>query len=178
MPKSCELAKNANKYSVGIPTTSHLCKFLLVEYGNPVKIDNSTLIGTVIISLLGKASFHVSMNPLQKKQQSGTYTSTLTCQAPISLMKDYGHSITMDQAIQMNRFFERFFFEKLYLFVQHRVDKHKRNMGVQEAILDFCSFYEIDTEREISYDALKKAEYRFRKKQKKSFDILSSQNRV
>lgn len=162
--KHNELAKYISKYSVHIKTSPHLKKFISLEFGNPVKIDNSSLLGVVLISMLQKDSFHVSLKPRQKEQLSVNYSVSITCQAPMSLMKDYGHIITLDQVIQLNRFFEKFFFEKFFLFVHYRLDKNKRKMGVQDAIYDFCNYYDIDLEREISYDALKKAEYRHRNK--------------
>ena len=167
--KRNELENNVKKYSVLIPTSSHLKKFLSVEYGHPVKIDNKTLIGTVIISMLQKQNFHVALKPVQKVQQVDGFTTSLSCVAPMSVMKDYGHSITADQAIQLNRFFEKFFYEKLYLFVQHRINKDKRKLGVQDAIFEFCSHYDIELDSDISYDSLKKSEWRWRKNQNKIF---------
>lgn len=152
-----------------IPTSPHLKKFISVEYGNPVKLDNGSLLGVVVISLLSKDSFHVALKPKEKSKLMTGYAATVSCCAPMSLMKDYGHSISMDKVIQLNRFYEKLFYEKLFLFVQHRLNKSKRKMGVQDAIVEFCDYYSIELDNEISYDALKKAEYRHRTNQNKIF---------
>ncbi len=167
--KSNVLANNPKHYSVLIPTSSHLKKFLSVEYGNPVKLDNGSLLGVVVISLLSKDGFHVALKPKEKSQQMQGYNVSVSCSAPMSMMKDYGHSLSMDKVIQLNRFYEKLFYEKLFLFVQHRLNKSKRKMGVQDAIVEFCDYYDIELDNEISYDALKKAEYRYRKNQNKIF---------
>jgi len=160
------LATNPKQYTVLIPTSPHLRKFLSVEYGNPVKLDNGSLLGVVIISLLSKGNFHVALKPNQKKKLVDSFTVSFSCIAPISLMKDYGHTITSDKIIQLNRFYEHLFYEKMFVFIQHRLNIGKRKLGVQDAIIEFCNYYDIELDREISYDALKKKEWRWRTKQK------------
>ena len=156
------MKKMVKQFSVLIPTSVHIKKFLHKEYGNPIKIDCYTLMGIVIISLLEKQSFHVAMHEVDKKKKFSNYIVEVVCKAPLSMMKDYGHCMSIDKVVQINRFYEKLFYEKLFLFVQHKLDKNKRKMGVQDAINEYCDIYGIDIDTDISYDAMKKAEYRNR----------------
>ena len=102
------------------------------------------------------------MHEEDKKKKLTAYTGGVVCKAPLSMMKDYGYCMSTDKIVQINRFYEKLFYEKLFLFVQHKLDKNKRKMGVQDAINDYCDIYGIDIDTDISYDAMRKAEYRNR----------------
>lgn len=167
----------AKYFSVNIPTTTHLKQFLLKRYGNPIAINNSSLLGVVLISVLDKTNFHVHLTPKEKIYSFKLYNDLLPCMAPFSLMKDYHYSITIDQAIQINRYYENLFEECLYIFCARRINPHKREKGYFNAIYEFAELNNIAIGKDVSYECLKKIEYRYRKNLEKKFiEGLSPQN--
>jgi len=104
------------------------------------------------------------------------YTSYIQCVAPLSLIRDIGFIITNDQVIQFNRFVDDLFEEYLYIFVQKNTKQNQRYCGFKEAIELFAQIHNIEIDVDITFDTLKKAEYRHRKNiEKKLVASLSPQ---
>ena len=170
----------ANKqFSVQIPTSPYMAKFLAKRYGNPVPINNKNLLGTTLISLMEKPGFHVQMKPNDKQLYFyKQFTTKLQSVAPLSLMKDYNYNLTIDQVIQMNRFFDNYFEQILYIFCAAKINRNQRHVGYDDAIFEFADIHEIAIGQDVSFDCLKKNEYRYRKNlEKKLFGELSPQNK-
>lgn len=162
-------------FSVNIPTNTYIKKFIQKRYGNPVPINNNSLLGVVLIAVMDKPKYHVHLKPHEKDSCLKTYTDTLPCVAPLSLLKDYHFHLTKDQIIQINRYFEQSFKEALYIFCANRVDHQKRVKGYDNAIFDFAECYQIAIGTDVTFDCLKKMEYRKRKElEVKFFEDMST----
>jgi hypothetical protein len=166
----------ATKYfSVQIPTSTYIKKFIQKRCGNPVAINNNSLLGVVLIAVMDKPKYHVHLKPHEKESCFKSYTDNLACVAPLSLLKDYHFSLTKDQVIQINRYFEQSFKEALYIHCTHRVNHQKRVKGYDDAIFEFAELYKIAIGQDVTFDCLKKMEYRKRKEyQVKIFEDMSA----
>jgi hypothetical protein len=158
-------------FTVQIPTSVYLKVFVEREFGSPVPINNHSLLGVFLIGTLQKTNPITRFSWVQKNLRFQHFTEKIVCIAPISLMKDFGFSVTEDQVIQINRFFEQYFDRELYYYVKHRVNSNERYSGYKEAIQSFATHYGLVLEEHITYEALKKMEYRYRTKVNK--EIIS-----
>jgi len=168
----------ASKFYVKIPMPSYLAKFVLARYGNnkAIDIENSNTISTTIYSLLQKPYIKTLESNKAKEITVINYTSYIQCVAPLSLIRDIGFIITNDQVIQFNRFVDDLFEEYLYIFVQKNTKQNQRYCGFKEAIELFAQIHNIEIDVDITFDTLKKAEYRHRKNiEKKLVASLSPQ---
>ena len=162
-------------FSVQIPTSPYLKHFICKEFGHPIQINNQSLIGVFMIGILEKQNFHVHMPQEQKNYRYLYFTEKITCIAPLSLIRNFGFTVKEDHVIQLNRFFEEYFDHELYLYVKRNTKQGHRYAGYKQAIESFAALYHIVLEETISFEALKKMEYRYRiKKENKSVDDLSS----
>lgn len=167
-------------FTVKIPTTPLLKKFIntnfLKQNASAIKIDNSTMFGIIIISLLNKPWVTTNLNKYEEATKYSKFTDNIICVGPLSLMSHYGTEITMQQCIQINRHFDEMLNYELYLFCKKNVDESKRYSGYDKILNTFANSYNIIIDQDITFDGLKKREYRFRKeKEKKLIGVLSSQ---
>lgn len=160
-------------YTINIATKPYLKNFITTLYGDPIPIANNNHIGVFLIGCLCKTKLHVHLKPGEKGRIYEFLTEEVTCVSPISLLKDYGHMIDINQAIQINRYFDSIFKEHLYFWVQNRITPNKRSCGYKSAIESFMDRYNLH--HSTNYDCLQKIEYRFRKNiSKKMFEGLST----
>lgn len=73
---------------------------------------------------------------------------------------------SVDHIIAINQFWKKSFDHQLHLFCMKYVNKEARFAGYSMAIEAFARMNGIDIDQDISFDGLKKAEYRFRTKTK------------
>lgn len=162
-------------FSVQIPVSPYLKPYITRRFGDPIAIDNQSLVGVFLIGVLEKQNFNVGGQNQKKDIRFNYFTDSITCVAPISLMKDFGWNLKPDHIIQFNRFFEEHFDLDLHLHVERNVKKNTRYAGYKQAIESFAVEYNICLEETISFEGLKKMEYRYREKiKKKTFGTLSS----
>lgn len=173
--------KPPRTYSVKVPTKAYLRKYIYARWGQPglpLKLDYTTIYGTMILCLLDKESFTIAMSDRYKEVRTSYFKDHVEFVAPITSMHFRGHSLSQDKVIAINRFFEDFFVEDLYRFCKHHIDpqpKQSRRPGIDKAIYSFADMYGIDLEDDITFEALKKAEWRYRKKhQEKMLSFVPS----
>jgi hypothetical protein len=151
-------------YSVKVPTKAYLRKYVYARYGHPLKLNYTTTIGTMILCLVSKEYFDINMNTIKKDVRLSHMNDEIELVAPLGTMKYKGHSITPDKIIAINRYFENSFVEELYNYCRDNIEKRAWRPGINKAINSFCDQYGIEVEEDISFEALKKAESRYRKK--------------
>jgi hypothetical protein len=150
-------------FTVQIPVSPYVKKFVVAEFGNPVRISNYNFFGIFIIGVLQKENFSTRLTFNKKNLRYNHFTEKITCVAPISLIRNLGYHVSDDHIIQINRFFEYCFDRELYYFVKQNTNTNTRYAGYKQAIEKFAFHYDIHIENEVSFEALKKMEYRYRK---------------
>lgn len=149
-------------YSIRIPAKPYIAKFAHRRYGFPVLINNSTALSALIRGLLHKPGFNIKHSCTKENLRLRYFTGAIQCAAPISQMPQIGYALTTDHIIQINAFLEEDFKERLQLFVAKTANWDQRRSGIDQAIEAFALYYNIILDEEISFDGLKKMEYRAR----------------
>lgn len=154
--------KNVRYHCISLPIKSYIRKYAESVFGSPVKADHSTSLGCFINACLEKNVYsnrHLAENFIYKD---------VTDKLPILInswqFNALGFDFSDDKVIQLNRFLENVFEEDLFRFCQSYIDPSKRYKGFREAIEKFCSRHKIELEIDVTFDAIKKIEYRKRKK--------------
>lgn len=149
-------------YHIRIPAKPYISKFAHVRYGNPVPINNSSALSALIRGLLAKPGYNVKYASSQENLRLRYLTAHIACSAPVSQMPQLGYALTTDHIIQINAFLEEDFKERLQLFVAKTANWQARRSGIDQAIEAFANHYGIIIDDEITFDGLKKMEYRAR----------------
>ena len=149
-------------YKVSIPAKPYIAKFAHKRYGNPVSINNASTLSALIRGLLHKPAFDCKYSISKSDLRFKYFTSLIECTAPLTQMAQLGYALTTDQIIQVNTFLEEDFKERLMLFVAKSADWQQRRAGIDQAIEAFAEYYSILIDEEITFDGLKKMEYRAR----------------
>jgi hypothetical protein len=152
-------------FSVTIQTKPYLKKYLQSLYGDPLIFTTHNSFGIIAEALLTRPlEDHNSQEVL--RQRFDKYTTQLTFFVPKrNLLKRKGFTVTPPHILSLNKFFEKQFCEHLLhwceMGVVYKVE-YKKN------IEDFCWRHKIsigeEADDDITFDALKKKEWRFRKK--------------
>jgi hypothetical protein len=163
-------------FALTIPTKSYIRKYIHSRYGYPVVLNNKTLFGTVMISLLEKKAYSSGARDIHKATFS-TYRDKVEMVIPQSyIIKNiHGLHISIDKAIVVNRYYENQFEEDLYHFCKYNLTKNGKHPGYDVAICQFAERHCIEFDVDITFEALKKMEYRFRKNlEKKDYEFVPS----
>lgn len=171
------MIKPNRTYSVIVPTKAYLRKYIYAEYGQPLELNYLTTLGNLVLCMLGNELFSINMNNNDKDSRIQYMNDTIEFMAPISTMRYKGHSLSKDRIIAINRFIEDDFVAKMSLYVQKNLKSRTWRPGYKDAIYAFAEENGIEVEIDITFEALKKAESRYRireeeKKKKKSQNIL------
>lgn len=149
-------------YTVTIPTSPYIKAFVTKLYGDTIRINNKTSLGSYLIGVLTKKSIDVKCIQDKKDLRFKFFVDKLSCVAPFSQMDNYGYNLSENHIIQINRYIENLFEETLYFYVQNRINKNNRYSGIEKAIENFVEEYNLP--ENVTMDCLKKIEYRYRKK--------------
>jgi len=149
-------------FTIRVPTKAYLKKYITARYGHPIRISNATLIGVMIFSMAQK-NITTNLNTNKKDLKFKFFNDLLLFRAPISEVRTIGLGLTSDAVIQLNRFFEAHFEDDLYTWCQAHIKSSGRRKGYDKAIYSFADKYFIDLYSDITFDALKQTEFRYRK---------------
>lgn len=152
----------SKNFTIHIPTKPYLAKYIASRYGHPVQLNNNTLLGIVVLSLLQK-KVCTHLNLRDKHLQFRSFSTSITFLAPWRYMSHYGVDLTDEQIIQLNRAWDTQFDEELYYHCQRSINHANRYKGYNEAIEMFAENHGIVIGVDTTFECLKKTEYRFRK---------------
>jgi hypothetical protein len=133
-------------------------------------------VGVMILAMLQKKSV-TSMNLVKKDTRFLRLNDHIIAVGAFSVSNHYGIHLDDDAIIQINRFFENSFEETLYQFVRYHLIDDSRFPGYDAALYKFANAYGIEIDEDISFDGLKKMEYRFRKKFEKRMPSFIPEDR-
>jgi hypothetical protein len=156
-------------YSVDIPTKTYLRKYVYFRYGYPFRLFYKYNLSTLILCLLDKENFTVDMNYQKIDVRMSYMNDKIICYAPLKKMGEKGFSLSNSKIIAINRFIETEFTEELYKYCRDNIQKKEFKPGYEKSINEFATSMGIIVGIDISFDALKQAEFRYRKNLKNIF---------
>jgi hypothetical protein len=158
-------------FIIKLPTKAYLKKYLQTLYGTLVSFSTRDYFGMSIASAL-ENPLRIQHRPCITKIRFDTFDTILDIKAPRWWLEKYqfGHVLNEHQVITINKLFETKFEDDLYNFCTQL-----SFVGVETkiAILQFCDRFNIEIDVDVTYEALKKKEYRFRKNLEKNTAQLS-----
>ena len=149
-----------SRFKIQIPTKRYLARYIETLYGNPVEFSSDRYFGTIVHGLLARPIR--DQNPPDVIQQRfDKLDGFFIMKAPKWWLekKDKGYDITDDHAFSLTKLFENRFEEELYMFCQLMM---MTGVETKDALIAFCVYYNIVIDEDITYDCLKKKEYRYR----------------
>lgn len=147
-------------FTFRLPTKKYIHKYLTAIHGETIPAVMETDIGFVVLSTLtSKLDGKVCRG--YNNQWKDPYQATLTFTIPFHFFYLTKKEISVYTCILLNRYFENKFEDALCQHVEKEMAMGKK---LKQAIEDFAGLYAIEVEEDISFEALKKMEYRSRKK--------------
>ncbi len=167
---------NKSYFTISIFTKPYLKKYLETRYGSPITFTTDNYFGMSVVSLLERP-LHIHKKKEFIRLRTDRFEDKLIIHCPISFLSKYryGVDITDEKTISLNKLFEEKFEEELTFFCQIL---SICGVEIKDALEEFCKNFNIDIGTDISYDALKKKEYRFRQKQTFSPPQVSPKNKT
>jgi hypothetical protein len=167
-------------YSVVLPVKSYVRKYVAAVEGDPVYFTSSSALCMIV-----RAYLENSQKTLLSREQMTHYQSSrtdkITLLVPMRKMHAIGHIISPDNLVLINRFLEDCFERAL----RHHVEAYTalqvgRYKGFKDAYESFATLYGLELlgsindqgaeiPPDITFDGLKKIDFRFRQKRKLFF---------
>jgi hypothetical protein len=150
-------------FSIHLPTKAYLCAYVRTLYGTNqqhIHLDPSSDFGDLIISKLA-SQIHCDLKPGEMDSRLFRLNDSLHLKIPIHWIRKLpATDLTRHQIIRINRTLENMFEHDLCDIVSRAHDI----MGIdrQVAIACFAENHGIQLEHHITFEALKKMEYRYR----------------
>lgn len=149
-------------FSVKLPTKAYLKKYIEVLYGSPVTFNTNSYLGKIIAVVLDKNVFPERSRTVIHKTFD-VYDKELTIFLPIRWMEKYyyGTDINAKKVVYINKLIEDKFEEELFMYCQV-LDL----LGIErkDSLLEFCNKYNLEIDEDITFECIKKMEYRMRQK--------------
>jgi hypothetical protein len=176
---------NPTNRTIKIPTKTYLKKFILQEVGTPLITPGEHPIQRFLYILLDKKKHDYNFKSIQRQ-----YDDILEVSISYATYHQIGFSLSQENVIQFNDYVEQIFDKELFKFCQdflkyHTVvqeglqsmatmydikmqREHKRAWfqvpQIKEALEAFAQVYQLEIELDLSFECLKKMEYRARKR--------------
>lgn len=156
-------------FSIILPTKPYLKKYMEALYGSPIKFNADTYFGKVIAACLDK-NVYPDKNRSFIWKAFDEYNDELKIFLPIDWLKKYfyGTDLTDKKAVFVNKLIQDKFEEDLYMFC---TILDLAGVDRKESIEEFCTRYKIEIDTHITFEALKKMEYRFRSKKELEYNL-------
>ena len=156
------------KITATIPATPFIIKFLSskleVDLKNDVyNLEEVSMYGTLISQMMNKTVID-SYNTLSKDDITDKIKLAIP---PQQLHLGYFHW-TEKHTAKLNSFLKKIMYQELFILLEAG---NRKKGDIKKIIYSYMHYYGFD-EQEIKYEALTKAYFRFRKKQKKSLKIV------
>lgn len=155
-------APQMKHYKIHLATKPYLKKFLHAIYGDPLFIDPATDFGDIIITKLS-SDLHCNLDKHDIDVRMNRLTDKVTMFLPIHWWyKLKCNQLSQHQVIRINRYFENVFEKEMHEVVQ----RAHSWMGIERqiAIECFAENHKIELDKDITFEGLKKMEYRYRQK--------------
>jgi len=145
-------------FNVKIPVKAYIWKYLAARYGFPLEVKASTSFGDIVLTKL-KDTTKTKLSSYDLNIKLRSYNSVLRVLIPWDYLYRINQELSPSVIVRLNNFFENQFREELHRYVQALTDTGET---VKEAIEKFAEKYGIELDEDVSFDCLKKMEYRDR----------------
>ena len=148
-------------YSITIPTKPYLKKYIESLYGKPVVFTQDNYFGMSLTGFLNR-KFFVRHNESITHKRFDEFSAGLQLYFPRwwITQSHFGTDLPKMNIIYLNKTFEERLEEDLS---RHCIILDLIGIQIKDSIEDFCKMHCIEIDEDITMDALKKKEYRFRK---------------
>lgn len=146
-------------YTLDVSTKSYIRKYFTCLYGDIISISHKSDFGdTILTKFLTSPIIRVNKKELNIAFKD--YNDKLTFQLPIDMLHRLETEPSQQQVYGINRYLENVFETDLCMFVACA-----SFFGIERklAIERFAAMHRISIEEDVTYEALKQKEYRFRK---------------
>lgn len=146
-------------YTIGVPCKGYVKKYFSCIYGDPISLNHKTDFGDTILTKLITSPI-IRVNKKELNIAFKDFNEKLSFQIPIDMLHRLDPVPSDQQVYGINRYLENVLETDLCVCVA--VGSF---FGVEKKILieRFCQKFDIRLEEDISYEAIKQREYRFRK---------------
>lgn len=149
-------------FTFRLPVKKHIQKYLTSLYGETIPAQMETDIGFVVLQTLASRIESKVCRGYNNQWSQDPYQAVVTFTVPYHYFYLTKKELSIYTCILLNRYFENKFEEDLSRYVEMRdTEGRGKYKGAIEA---FADYHGISIEEDISFDTLKKMEYRFRKK--------------
>lgn len=163
-------------YTIHLPVKTYVRKYLETIYGNPIFIDGKTIFSDIILSKLS-SNLTSFLPATDLDTRLNRFADKVDIKIPIHYWYRLEKNVTQHTIVRINRYFENCFESDLHKHVDLQV--RYVNAERKAAIESFAAEHKLDVEVDITFEAMKKMEYRHRKEKensKKSLKGLSPVN--
>lgn len=162
-------------FTLSLPVKGYVKKYLQQKYGCPLTLSANDVFSDVLLAML-LVPVPTKRSRQELDQQLGRRCHRLDIRIPFSMFYRLPKEISEHSQVRINTYFENRFREEFCDTVERLVTFGK--IERQLAIEHFAAINRLEMDEDISFDCLKKMEYRYRKereeKSKKSLPELSS----
>jgi hypothetical protein len=146
-------------YTIDIPCKGYIKKYYNCIYGNPVMLDHSSDFGDTILTKMSTTPLsQVSKKILSIAPKDNN--DVMKFQLPVDTFYRINTELSEQQVYSINRYLENVFETDLCVIVGiASAFMVERKMAIER----FANKYGIVLEEDITYEALQKKEYRYRK---------------
>jgi hypothetical protein len=147
-------------YTLGVPTKSYIRKYFNCLYGHPIPLSLKSDFGDTILTKFQTSPLMARVNKKELAIAFKDFNDKLSFQLPIDMLHRMETQPTDQQVYSINRYLENVFETDLCMFVACA-----SFFGIERkmAIDRFATMHKISIEEDVTYEALKQKEYRFRK---------------
>lgn len=154
-----------HSFTFVLPSKTYIKKFITSTHGDPIKLDLKTDFGFVVLTTLAsRLDGKMSRGNIDLWQNR--FVDKIIFKIPFHYLRITKRELTPATFVLLNRYFENQFEREVGRFIDKSLASGNT---IKKGIEDFMDKYNIDLEHDISYEAVKKAEYRNRKKLSKEF---------
>ncbi len=152
------------QFFITIPTQAYIARFLITRYGETIHVSNNTQLGKDLFYFL-RYPLGCGLSTEKKELLSSLLNAQIKLRIPVKWKNKLVLDPSLDHIIVINRYLKNYFNVQLNIFCSQYINSHRRRYaGYKIAIETFARMNNISLEEDITFEALKKSEYRFRKK--------------
>lgn len=148
-------------FTLSIPCKSYIRKYFNFVYGMPVALNHTSDFGDTILTKMATTPLsRVSKRVLNIPERKEDFSDELKFSLPKDTLYRINTELTEQQVHSINRYLENVFETDLYMIVACA-----SVFGIEKklAIERFAERHRIRIDEDITYEALQKKEYRYRK---------------